>query len=165
VTLYYRAMSSPFATAASPPAVPPTKEFTAAWIAYLCMVLSAFLLWPALISLLISYSKRGHPEAGFIDSHHRWMIRSFWWSQLWFLIFFVLVMMGIWPLIMDIARQVIDTGDWGHEGFAININWGAIFGTVGAAMLGGLGIVLTWFWFLYRMARGMIALGDARPLP
>jgi uncharacterized membrane protein len=122
-------------------------------------------VWPALISLIISYSKRGHPETGFIDSHHRWMIRSFWWSQLWFLVFFVVMMIGIWPFIMDIARQVIDAGDSGYYGLNININWGQVFGTVGAAMIGGLGMALTWIWFLYRMARGMIVLGDARALP
>jgi uncharacterized membrane protein len=158
-------MSTPFATASAPPAVPPTREFTAAWIAYVTMVLSAFLFWPALIGLLISYSKRGNPEAGFIDSHHRWMIRSFWWSQLWFLVFFVLVMVGIWPVVMDIVNQVIASGDWNENTFALSIDWKAIFTTVGAAMLGGLGVVVTWFWFLYRMVRGMIVLADARALP
>lgn len=158
-------MSTPFATAAAQPAVPPTKEFTAAWIAYLMMVLSAFLFWPALIALIISYSKRGHEETGFIDSHHRWMIRSFWYSQLAFLLFFVLVLMGVWPIVADVVRQVLATGEWNQNSFSIDINWETIFTTVGAAMVGGLGIALTWLWFLYRMARGMIVLADARPLP
>ncbi|HTT11398.1 MAG TPA: hypothetical protein VMG60_10950 [Burkholderiaceae bacterium] len=158
-------MSTPFAAASAPPTVPPTREFTAAWIAYLTMALSAILLWPALIALVICYSKRGRPEAGFIDSHHRWILRSFWYSQLWFLLFFILIMIGVWPVLEDIARQVVNTGDWGSESFVLNINWGPIFKTVGAAMIGGLGIVATWFWFLYRMARGMIALADARALP
>jgi uncharacterized membrane protein len=158
-------MSTPFTTASAPPAVPPTREFTAAWIAYLMMVLSAFLFWPALIALLISYSKRGRSEAGFIDSHHRWMIRSFWYSQLWFLVFFVLVVAGVWPVIENIARQVLATGDWNENTFALSIDWKAIFTTVGAAMIGGLGVVVTWFWFIYRMVRGMIVLADARALP
>lgn len=162
--LYYRIMSTPLA-AAAPSAVPPTKEFTAAWVAYILYTLSAVLLWPALIALIISYSKRGHPEAGFIDSHHRWMLRSFWYSQLAYLFFFVLVLIGVWPLVMDIVSQVASAGQWEYDTFSLKIDWASIFTTVGAATIGGLGIALTFFWFLYRMARGMIALADARPLP
>ena len=158
-------MSAPFATASVPAAVPATKEFTAAWIAYLLFAVSSILLWPALIALIICYSKRGHAEIGFIDSHHRWMIRSFWYSQLAFLFFFIIVLMGVWPVIADVARQVINSGDIEHDAFSINIDWVSIFSTVGGAMLGGLGIAVTFFWYLYRMARGMIALADARPMP
>jgi uncharacterized membrane protein len=159
-------MSTPSATASATPAVPATKEFTAAWIAYLAYALSSFLFWPAIIGLIISYSKRGHTETGFIDSHHRWMLRSFWYSQLAFLVFFILILMGVWPMVSDIVQQAIRSGDWqGGPDFTININWVSIFSTVGAAMIGGLGFAVTWLWFLYRMLRGMIALADARPLP
>jgi uncharacterized membrane protein len=147
--------------------VPQTKEFTAAWIAYLLYTLSTFLFWPALIALVISYSKRGRAETGFIDSHHRWMLRSFWYSQLWFLVFFALVLYGVWPIVSDIVNQVIAAGDWStsEPSLSININWGSIFKTVGGATLGGIGLAITWLWFLYRMIRGMIALADARALP
>jgi uncharacterized membrane protein len=158
-------MSSPFATAATPIAVPPTKEFTAAWIAYLSYALSTFLFWPAIVGLIINYSKRGHAGTGFIDSHHRWMIRSFWYSQLAFLFFFLLLLAGLWPTVSDIARQVAATGQIDPESFSINIDWSAIFTTVGGAMAGGLGIALTWFWYIYRLARGMFGLADARPMP
>jgi len=159
-------MSAPFASAANHAAVPPTKEFTAAWIAYLLYALSSVLLWPALIALLISYNKRGHAETGFIDSHHRWMLRSFWYSQLAFLVFFILVLVGVWPLISNIVDQVIAAAQTGAEpSFSLNLDWEPLFTTVGSAMIGGLGIALTWFWFIYRMIRGMIALADARPLP
>jgi uncharacterized membrane protein len=158
-------MSTPFATAGAPGAVPATREFSAAWIAYALYASSALFFWPALIALIISYSKRGHPETGFIDSHHRWMLRSFWWSQVWFLVFLALVLMGVWPIVSDVVRQVAATGDWNDASrFNININWTSIFTTVGGAMIGGLGIVATWFWFLYRMLRGMITLADARPM-
>lgn len=158
-------MSTPYTTAAAPAAVPATKEFTAAWIAYVMYTLSAIFFWPAIVGLIISYSKRGRPETGFIDSHHRWMLRSFWWSQLAFAVFFVLVLVGMWPLISDIVTQAVQAGDWEGANVNININWPSIFGTVGAAMFGGLGFAVTWFWFLYRMVRGMIVLADARPLP
>jgi uncharacterized membrane protein len=159
-------MSTPFASAAGPAAVPPTREFTAAWVAYLLYTVGSILMWPALIALIISYSKRGHPESGFIDSHHRWMLRSFWYSQLAFLFFFFLVLVGVWPLVSDIVSQAIATAQSGGEPtFSINVDWSSIFTSVGGATIGGFGIAVTWFWFLYRMIRGMIALADARPLP
>ena len=157
-------MSTSF-TSAPPAPVPATKEFTAAWIAYVAYAASAILFWPAIVGLIINYSKRGHADTGFIDSHHRWMLRSFWWSQLAFLVFFVLMLVGMWPLISDIVDQAIRAGDWQDSAVSINLNWGAIFGTVGAAMFGGLGLAVTWLWFIYRTLRGMIALADARSLP
>lgn len=159
-------MSTPFATASTQAAVPATKEFSAAWIAYACFAASIVFLWPAIIGLVICYSKRGHAETGFIDTHHRWMIRSFWYAQLFFLIALVVVLMGVWPIVSDIVRQAIQSGgDWDHSSFSLNVDWGAIFGSVGSAMLGGLGIAATFFWYLYRLVRGMITLADARPLP
>lgn len=159
-------MSTPFTTASPAAAVPPTREFTAAWIAYLLYTVSSFLLWPALIALFISYNKRAHAETGFIGSHHRWMLRSFWYSQLWFLVGFALVMVGIWPLLSDIIHQAIATAEAGGDPtFSIDINWSSVFTSVGGAMMGGIAIAVTWFWFLYRMIRGMVALADARPLP
>jgi uncharacterized membrane protein len=155
-------MSTPFASAPAAAVVPATKEFTAAWIAYLTYALSAVLFWPAIIGLIINYSKRGHAETGFIDSHHRWMLRSFWWSQVAFAAFFIVMLAGMWPLISDIASQAINAGD---ADFRLNINWEPIFSTVGAATLGGLGCAATWLWYVYRLARGMIALADARTLP
>jgi uncharacterized membrane protein len=32
-------------------------------------------------------------------------------------------------------------------------------------MAGGFGMLVVWLWYVYRIARGMIALADARPLP
>jgi uncharacterized membrane protein len=158
-------MSTSFTSTSAPGAVPATREFTAAWIAYLAYLTSAILFWPAIVGLIINYSKRGRAETGFIESHHRWMLRTFWWSQLAFLVFCVLMLVGMWPLISDIVAQAIRAGDWQDSTVSINLNWGAIFGTVGAAMFGGLGLLLSWLWFVYRLVRGMIALADARALP
>ncbi len=159
-------MATPYTSTSAPPAVPATREFSAAWIAYIAYAFSMVLFWPAIIGLIINYSKRGHAEAGFIDSHHRWMLRSFWWSQVAFLVFFILVLAGMWPLISDIATQAIQAGgNIDEANLAIHVNWASIFGTVGAAMFGGLGFVATWLWYLYRIVRGMIALADARAMP
>src|SRR5882762_7812581 len=126
-------MSAPFAAAANRAAVPPTKEFTAAWIAYLLYAVSSILLWPAVIALIISYSKRGHAETGFIDSHHRWMLRSFWYLQLGFLVFFILVLVGVWPLVSNIVEQAIAAAQTGGDPtFSLNFDWEPLFTTVGS---------------------------------
>ena len=158
-------MSSPYASTARAAAVPPTKEFTAAWIAYFLYTISAVLLWPALIALIISYSKRGYQESGFIDSHHRWMLRSFWYSQLAFLVFFVVMMIGIWPLVSEIVHQALRAAEAGIEPSFNFPNLESLFSSIGGVTIGGVGMGLTWLWFLYRMIRGMITLADARPMP
>jgi flagellar biogenesis protein FliO len=40
-----------------------------------------------------------------------------------------------------------------------------LFTTVGAAMLGGLGMVVVWIWNLYRLMRGAFLLADRSPAP
>ncbi|UGQ48399.1 DUF4870 family protein [Massilia endophytica] len=37
----------------------------------------------SIIPLLFNYSKRDGTRGTFIESHHSWMIRSFWWYVLW----------------------------------------------------------------------------------
>jgi uncharacterized membrane protein len=158
----------PYPSTSAQPAVPATKEFTAAWIAYVAYAAAALpmtMFVPAIVGLIINYSKRGHPETGFIDSHHRWMLRSFWWTQLAFTVFFVLILVGMWPILSDIVSQAIRSGDWQDTNVDIHINWRAIFTSAGAAMFGGLGLVATWCWYVYRYVRGMIVLADARPMP
>jgi len=159
-------MATPYASAAGSAPVPATKEFAAAWIAYALYAVSTFLLWPALIALVITYAKRGNRETGFIDSHHRWMLRSFWYSQLAYVFCFALALIGLWPVISDILQQVITSvQNTGEPTFTLDFDWKALFSTAGGAMIGGLGIVVTWFWYLYRLIRGMVTLSDARPMP
>ena len=43
----------------------------------------------SLIGLLVNYVKRGRYD-GLFDSHHRWMISSFWWALLWVVIGWIL---------------------------------------------------------------------------
>src|SRR5262249_55512917 len=149
---YHRGMSAPYASSPAT-AVPATKEFTVAWIAYLCYLASSLFLWPAIIGLIISYSRRGRAESGFIDSHHRWMLRSFWYSQLWFPSAFIVFMYGIWPTLMHILSPVLDAAMTGREpvidDFDFDISWGMIFHTISAASIGVIGFALTWFWFVY----------------
>jgi len=74
------------------------------------------------------------------------------------------ILAGAWPIIGEIAREAIRTGGHAHE-FSFGIAWDAIFASVGAAMAGGLGILVVWIWNLYRIVRGGLRLADGRPAP
>lgn len=140
--------------------VPPTREFTAAWIAYGLFALGVFFWWPALVGLIVCYVKRGHPQAGFIDSHHRWLIRTFWWSLAGYIAGIGMLVAAAWPIASDVIRQALAGGGQ----IDINLDWTSIFATAGMATAGGLGLLAVWLWFIYRILRGMFYLYEARPL-
>ncbi len=49
----------------------------------------------ALVSVVISHIKVGETRNAFIRSHHRWLIRTFWWGLLWGVIFGALTVIFI----------------------------------------------------------------------
>ena len=155
------------AAAATAPATPSTGEFTTAWIAYGCFATGILLWWPMLVGLIIGYVRRGEPDAGFIDSHYRWLIRTFWWSSVGYIAMLAVIVAGAWPLLRDILAQVESggaVGDWG-AGSSISFAWGSLFATVGAATAGGIGLAVVWFWLIYRVIRGGLRLANAQPAP
>ncbi len=50
-------------------------------ISYILHLLGSIAGLPSLIALVINYVKRDATTP--YDSHHRWMIRTFWWTILW----------------------------------------------------------------------------------
>lgn len=44
----------------------------------------------SIIPLFINYSKLAESEGTIVHSHHRWMIRSFWWYAGWMLVGWIL---------------------------------------------------------------------------
>jgi uncharacterized membrane protein len=54
-------------------------------IAYVLHLLGAVAGVPSLIGLVLNYVKR-NDSGPLLDTHHRWMIRSFWWAILWVVI-------------------------------------------------------------------------------
>ena len=146
-------------------AEPSSTEYSAAWVAYALQATGVFgfVLGP-LIGLLISYVRRDAAGAGFIASHHRWLIRTFWWTLAWYLLCLAVIIGGAWPIISEVIREAIRTGGHAHE-FSFGIAWEAIFATVGAAMAGGLGIVVVWVWNLYRIMRGGFRLAGRSAVP
>jgi len=162
--------SDPTATV-EPPSyarVPAGREFTTAWIAYGCYVVGVVLWWPSIIGLVISYLRRDEPEAGFIASHYRWLIATFWWSTLAWIASFALIAVGLAPLAADLLRAARESGQrLGEVGAQtlLNIEWSSIFAAAGMAVLGGLGLLATYLWLIYRLIRGTLRLADGRPVP
>jgi uncharacterized membrane protein len=142
---------------------PPSAEFSLAWAAYVLHGVGAVGFFPGpLVGLSINYSRRGADGAGFIASHHRWLIRTAWWTLAGYLLCLGIIIAGVWPLVADVVREAIRTGG-DVQTFAFSFEWEAIFLTAGAAMLGGLGLFCLWAWFVYRIVRGALRLADARP--
>ena len=144
-------------------AAPSSTEYSIAWVAYALQATGVFgfVLGP-LIGLIISYGCRD--ATGLLASHHRWLIRTFWWTALGYLVCLAVILGAAWPMISEIVREAIRTG--GHaEEFSFGIAWDSLFATVGAAMLGGLGILVVWVWNIYRLMRGGFRLVDRSPAP
>jgi len=154
--------------AGGPQPVPSTGEFTTAWVAYGCYFFGVILWWPSIIGLIIAYVRRGEAAAGFIASHYRWLIRTFWWSAVGWLASMSLIVAGVLPIIRDIARSARAKG--GRLGdievdTLVSIDWSSIFAAAGLATIGGIALLSVYLWLLYRLIRGALRLADAQPAP
>ena len=76
-------------------------------IATSAFIVTSFLFGlPSILAVILNYVKRGDVRGTYLESHFRWIIRTFWWSLLWGLIgaismlvlvgFVILVAAGIW---------------------------------------------------------------------
>lgn len=138
----------------------PAQGREAAWIAYILHAIGylSTMIWLSLIGLVINYVKRGDAPGGFVDSHHGWLIRTFWYGLLWYAVSFVVLLSSAWPVIHAVLRNPTASGEWVFA-------WNTIFSMMGTAALGMAGVVLTWVWLLYRLIRGAIQLANLRPVP
>lgn len=68
-------------------------------IAYALHLLGAATIVTSIVALIINYLKRTQVPRPF-DSHHRWMIRTFWWSVVWGVIGGILKYVGIGYLML-----------------------------------------------------------------
>ena len=147
------------------PAAPGANEFTIAWIAYACFYAGVVLWWPSLIGLIVSYLRRGEPAAGFLASHYRWLIRTFWWSTLAWIASMALILAGAAPLLRDVFRSGRTAeGTWEIERL-ITIQWGSIFAAAGLASAGALALLGVYVFLVYRLVRGSIRLATSKPAP
>jgi uncharacterized membrane protein len=134
--------------------IPSSREFTFVGIAYGLHVTGLFLMWPSFIGIVLDYVKRGDVDGTILESHYDWLIRTFWWSLLWG----VLVLAGMLAVIVPHAIQVAELARAGNY---LAIPWSIL----AAAVLGGIGLSLVWFWTAYRFTRGILRLSDGRAAP
>ncbi len=78
---------------------------------------------PAVIAMIVNYIKRGDENDAIYLSHHNYMIRTFWWALLWFVLtsplwfLFVLpgwiawIVVGLWYLYRCIKGWLRFTND------------------------------------------------------
>lgn len=64
---------------------PQSHDTGVAVISYALHMLGAVLALPSIIGLVINYIKRNDGVYP-LDSHHAWMISTFWWALLWSII-------------------------------------------------------------------------------
>ena len=62
---------------------------TLALVAYVLHLVGAVAGLTSIVGLVINYVKRDRYDELF-DSHHSWMIRSFWWALVWVVLGYIL---------------------------------------------------------------------------
>ena len=78
------------------------SDRTLALVAYALHLCGAIAAIPSIVALIINYVKRdGYDEL--FDSHHAWMIRSFWWAILWCVLGLVTLVIGVGIAILVLA--------------------------------------------------------------
>ena len=78
------------------------SDRTLAVVAYALHLFGAIAAIPSIVGLIINYVKRdGYDEL--FDSHHAWMIRSFWWAILWCVLGLVTFIIGVGVVILVLA--------------------------------------------------------------
>ena len=55
-------------------------------------VIGAFLVgWPSIIAVILNYVKRSDVAGTWLESHFRWQIRTFWFTLVWLLVYYLLI--------------------------------------------------------------------------
>ena len=73
-------------------------------------VVGAFLIgWPSVIAVVLSYIKRGQARSTWLESHFRWLLRTFWFGLLWAVVCVALVIgtFGIALLVVWIPLGIL----------------------------------------------------------
>lgn len=133
--------------------VPSSRDFTWVGAVYGLYAAGLLMLWPALIGVVVAYAKR-HDVLPLLSSHYRWLIKTYWW---WF---------AGWVLIIGVMLAVIVPNAFEIDAAVrsqryFNIPWELL----GAAVFGGLALMIVWLWVFYRIVRGAIRLSDGQPAP
>jgi uncharacterized membrane protein len=75
------------------------SERTVVLVAYFLHLVGAIAGVTSIVGLILNYVRRHH-YGGIYDSHHDWMISSFWWAILWIVIGCVLTLIFVgWAIL------------------------------------------------------------------
>jgi uncharacterized membrane protein len=129
-----------------------------AWAAYCLHALGLFAVWPALAALALNYIKSGGGPDANVDTHHRYMRRTFWSALMIGALILVgmaaALVMALLHLGFDIRAVTTDTAVQ-IKGLSMQHLWIAVI-----AVVGGLALFVTWLWAAYRTVRGMVRLSQ-----
>lgn len=75
-------------------------------VAYVLHLLGAITGILSIVALIINYVKRGD-DGAIMNSHHSWMIRSFWWAILWCVIIAASYLLLVGFLVGGIAFLIV----------------------------------------------------------
>ena len=115
--------------------------------------LGLLMLWPTLIGVVIAYAKR-HDVPELLASHYRWLISTFWWWLVAWIVIIGAMLTVMVPNAIDIEAAV-------RSGQYFSIPWELI----GAGVMGGFGLLIVWLWVVYRLIRGAVRLADGLSAP
>ncbi len=71
-------------------------------ITYVLYALSFFTGITSIVAIIINYVKREETEGTIYASHFTWQIRTFWWSLLWAVIGFALLIVGVGIVVLAV---------------------------------------------------------------
>ncbi|HKO67924.1 MAG TPA: hypothetical protein VJU53_08975 [Burkholderiaceae bacterium] len=134
-------------------AIPSSQAFTMVGVTYGLYGLGLLMLWPTLIGVVIAYVKR-HDVPELLASHYRWLISTFWWWLVAWIVIIGAMLTVMVPNAIDIEAAV-------RSGQYFNIPWELI----GAGVMGGFGLLIVWLWVVYRLIRGAVRLADGLAAP
>lgn len=97
---------------------------TSLTISYVLMLAGLVLPFANIVALIIAYVNRGR-DGPSIDSHHTWVIRTFW--------------IGLLYCVLSVIAMIV--------------------------LIGWLLLIGTCIWYLWRMIKGLSALGRREPIP
>jgi len=61
-----------------------------------------------IVAIILAYVKRGDAAGTWLASHYRWLIRTFWFSVLWWVIGGII----FWVLLIIVIGPIIAVGIW-----------------------------------------------------
>lgn len=123
-------------------------------ITYGLFAIGLVMFWPAFIGMVIAVVKRRDAADTFLASHYTWLIRTFWWWTLWFVLATFGVLALVVPDAVEMARAMQATD-------RMVLSWKVL----GSAAAGGVVFLTVWCWVVYRLIRGTLRLADGRSVP